>query len=36
VTVKIGHPIPTEGMKLADRAALNQRLYDEVRRLMGE
>ncbi len=36
VTVKVGHPIPTEGMKLPDRAALNQRLYDEVRRLMGE
>jgi 1-acyl-sn-glycerol-3-phosphate acyltransferase len=35
-TVKIGCPISTEGMKLPDRAALNQRLYDEVKRLMGE
>ena len=36
VTVRIGRPISTEGMKLADRAGLNQQLYDEVQRLMGE
>jgi 1-acyl-sn-glycerol-3-phosphate acyltransferase len=36
VTVRVGRPIPTEGMKLADRAALNQQLYEEVKRLMGE
>jgi 1-acyl-sn-glycerol-3-phosphate acyltransferase len=36
VIVKVGRPIPTEGMKLADRTALNQRLYEEVQRLMGE
>ncbi len=36
VTVRVGRPIPTAGMKLADRGALNQQLYDEVKRLMGE
>ena len=36
VTVNIGRPIATEGMTLADRAALSQRLYQEVKRLMGE
>jgi len=36
VTVRVGQPIPTEGLKLADRESLNQRLYEEVRRLMGE
>jgi 1-acyl-sn-glycerol-3-phosphate acyltransferase len=36
VTVIVGRPIPTDGMKLADRATLNQQLYDEVHRLMGE
>ena len=36
VTVRVGRPIPTEGLKLADRAALNQQLYQEVTRLMGE
>jgi 1-acyl-sn-glycerol-3-phosphate acyltransferase len=36
VTVRIGRPIATEGMKLADRAGVNHELYEEVRRLMGE
>jgi len=36
VTVRVGRPIPTEGMKLADRAMLNHRLYGEVGRLMQE
>lgn len=36
VTVRVGRPIPTEGMKLADRAMLNHRLYEEVGRLMQE
>ncbi|HTX33459.1 MAG TPA: lysophospholipid acyltransferase family protein [Bryobacteraceae bacterium] len=36
VTVKIGRPVATEGMKLPDRGALNERLYEEVHRLMGE
>jgi 1-acyl-sn-glycerol-3-phosphate acyltransferase len=36
VTVRVGRPISTTGLKLHDRAALNQQLYEEVRRLMGE
>ncbi len=36
VTVTVGRPISTQGMALSDRAALNQRLYEEVGRLMGE
>ncbi len=36
VTVKIGRPVATEGMKLPDRGALNERLYEEVHRLMGQ
>jgi len=36
VAVRVGRPIPTEGMKLADRAMLNHRLYEEVGRLMQE
>jgi len=35
VTVRIGDPIPTAGMKRAAREALNQRVYEEVKRLMG-
>lgn len=34
VTLRIGDPIPTYGMKLADRAELNQKIYGEVRRLL--
>ncbi len=34
--LRIGDPIPTAGMKLADRAALNERLYQEVARLTGD
>ncbi len=34
VTLRIGDPIPTNGLKLADRAELNRRLYDEVKRLL--
>jgi 1-acyl-sn-glycerol-3-phosphate acyltransferase len=33
--LRIGDPIPTVGMKTGDRAELNQRLYNEVARLMG-
>jgi 1-acyl-sn-glycerol-3-phosphate acyltransferase len=34
VTLRIGEPIPTVGLKLADRAALNERIYDEVKRML--
>jgi 1-acyl-sn-glycerol-3-phosphate acyltransferase len=34
--LKVGDPIPTEGMTVSDRAALNQRLYREIARLLGE
>ena len=36
VTVRIGRPIPTAGMTIRDRDALNRQLYDEVLRLMAE
>jgi 1-acyl-sn-glycerol-3-phosphate acyltransferase len=36
VTVRIGDPIPTEGMKLDARGELNQRLRREVAELIGE
>ena len=35
VALRIGDPISTEGMKLADREALTLRLYDEISRLLG-
>ena len=35
VMLKIGAPIPTAGLKLHDRAALTQRLYDEIADLLG-
>jgi len=34
--LRVGDPIPTEGMTTADRAALNQRLYEEISRLLEE
>jgi 1-acyl-sn-glycerol-3-phosphate acyltransferase len=34
--LRVGDPIPTEGLIVADRAALNQRLYDEISRLLEE
>lgn len=34
VMLRIGNPISTKGLKLADRAELNQKLYDEVKRLL--
>ena len=34
VTLRIGDPISTAGMKLADRAALTQRLYEEISQLL--
>jgi 1-acyl-sn-glycerol-3-phosphate acyltransferase len=34
--LRVGDPISTQGMTLADRAALNQRLYEEIARLLGE
>jgi 1-acyl-sn-glycerol-3-phosphate acyltransferase len=35
VTLRIGDPIPTEGMKPADREVLTQRLYEEISRLLA-
>ena len=32
--LRVGDPIPTEGMTVSDRAALNQRLYREIARLL--
>lgn len=34
--LRIGNPIPTVGMKVSDREALNERLYAEVAALLGE
>jgi 1-acyl-sn-glycerol-3-phosphate acyltransferase len=34
--LRVGDPIPTEGMTVADRGALNQRLYEEIARLLEE
>jgi 1-acyl-sn-glycerol-3-phosphate acyltransferase len=35
VVLRIGDPIPTEGMKLGDRAELTGRAYEEVARLLS-
>ena len=35
VSLCVGDPIPTAGMKLHDRAELNRRLENEVARLAG-
>jgi 1-acyl-sn-glycerol-3-phosphate acyltransferase len=35
-TLRVGDPIPTKGLTIADRAALNQRLYEEVSRLSSD
>lgn len=35
VTLRIGAPIPTAGMKISDRDELTRRLYDEIARLLG-
>ncbi len=35
VTVRIGDPIPTKGLKIGDRAELNAQLYREISGLMG-
>jgi 1-acyl-sn-glycerol-3-phosphate acyltransferase len=35
VRLRIGQPIPTAGLKLADREALTRRLYEEVAALWG-
>jgi len=35
VVLRIGDPISTEGLKLADRMALTRRLYEEVAGLLG-
>jgi len=32
----VGDPIPTKGMTVSGRAALNQRLYEEISRLLEE
>lgn len=34
VTLRIGEPVPTAGMTLADRGALTQRLYDEISQML--
>lgn len=34
--LRIGNPIPTAGMKISDREALNERLYAEVAAMLGE
>ena len=34
--LRVGDPIPTKGLVIADRAALNQRLYREIERLLEE
>jgi len=34
VTVRIGDPIPTSGLKISDREELTQRLYSDVSRLL--
>jgi 1-acyl-sn-glycerol-3-phosphate acyltransferase len=34
--LRVGDPIPTEGMTVSDRAALNQRLHREIARLLDE
>jgi hypothetical protein len=36
VMVRVGHPIPTKDLKLSDREALTQKLYDEIRRMLDE
>jgi 1-acyl-sn-glycerol-3-phosphate acyltransferase len=35
VVLRVGDPIPTTGLTLSDRMELNQRLYDEISRLLG-
>ena len=35
VTVHIGAPIPTVGLKLADRVDLTERVYAEISRMLG-
>lgn len=35
VRLRVGAPIPTEGMKLSDREELTRRLYEEVAALLG-
>jgi len=34
--LRVGDPIPTKGMTVSGRAALNQRLYEEISRLLEE
>jgi hypothetical protein len=36
VTVRIGRPIPTTGLTLADRDELIQRVRDEVQNLLAQ
>jgi 1-acyl-sn-glycerol-3-phosphate acyltransferase len=36
VTVRLGDPIPTEGLTLADRDALIRRVRGEVQKLLDE
>ena len=36
VRLRVGDPIPTKGLQLADRMALNQQLYQEISRLLDE
>lgn len=36
VSVRVGHPIPTAGLKLADRIALTEQLHDEIREMLRD
>jgi 1-acyl-sn-glycerol-3-phosphate acyltransferase len=36
VTLRIGNPIPTEGMEIRDRTALTERLYREISALTAQ
>ena len=36
VMVKVGQPIATRGLKLSDREALTQKLYDEIRSMLDD
>jgi 1-acyl-sn-glycerol-3-phosphate acyltransferase len=35
VVVRVGDPIPTKGLQLADRVQLTQRLHDEISNMLG-
>jgi hypothetical protein len=35
VTLRIGDPIPTAGLRISDREELTLRLHDEIARMLG-